>query len=90
MSDTMEVTEAIESRYTGIMAEMNDSGDTKILWDKNNQDEVDNARSQFEKLTKEKGFAAFAVKKNGDQGERVRVFDPEAERIILVPQLRGG
>jgi len=69
---------------------MDHTGDTKLLWDSDNKDEVDNAREAFNRLTK-KGYLAYAVKgKNGDKGEQVKSFDPEAERIILTPALVGG
>ena len=72
------------------LAIMDHTGDTKLLWDSANKDEVDNARETFNRLTK-KGYLAYAVKgKNGDRGEQVKSFDPEAERIILTPPLVGG
>ena len=84
-------TETLERPFTGMMAEMNESGDTKVIWDKNNEAEVEAARATFDKLTKKGKYAAFHVKGNdGKQGERMNDFDPDAERIILVPQLRGG
>jgi hypothetical protein len=73
----------------GEMAVMGRRGDTKVIWDRNNADEVAAARRQFEELTG-RGFAAFSVKKNGEQDRRIREFDPEAEKVILVPQMAGG
>lgn len=64
-------------------------GDTKLIWSSDNSHEVENARATFDRL-KKNGFAAFAVKKNGDKGEQIFAFDPEAEKIIMTPQLRGG
>lgn len=78
-----------DKTYTGMMSEMNEKGDTKVVWNADNADEVATAREAFEKLTK-KGFAAFTVKRGGEQGDRIHTFDPSAEKIILVPQLRGG
>lgn len=77
--------------HTGMMAELNETGDTKVIWDRTNPDEVANARATFERLTKDRKFIAFSVKgKNGDKDERIYEFDPDAERIILVPQNKGG
>lgn len=74
----------------GLMHELDKTGDTRVMWDKGNADEVKAARAQFSALTK-KGFIAYrAVGKKGEQGEVIREFDPEAERIILVKQLVGG
>ena len=65
-------------------------GDTKVIWDKANADEVANARRMFDELVG-KGFAAFSVKgKDGEKDQRIRAFDPAAERIILVPAMQGG
>jgi len=72
------------------MAIQDASGDTKIMWSKDNEDEVEVARETFNKLIK-KGFAAFRVEgKKGDKGEQIRAFDPDAERLIMIPQLAGG
>lgn len=76
--------------YTGIMSELNESGDTKVIWDRNNPDEVAAARATFDALAKTKRYLAYKVKEGGDQGEQIRAFDPNAERIILVPPMVGG
>jgi hypothetical protein len=73
----------------GAMAVMDGTGDTKVVWDKNNRDEVDTARSSFDKL-RAKGYLAYSVKKNGDPDVQIHTFDPNAERIILSPPLQGG
>lgn len=70
---------------------MDKSGDTKIMWDRNNQDEVKIAKQAFEELTKTKKFVAFYVTdKDGTKGEQMREFDPRAERVIFVPPMAGG
>jgi hypothetical protein len=68
---------------------MDGTGDTKLIWDSGNADEVKTAKKTFEDLTA-KGFKAFAVKKSGKPGEQIKKFDPEAEKIILIPQMLGG
>ena len=74
----------------GTMAVMDRSGDTKVIWDKNNPDEVENARRTFDELRK-KGFLAYSVQgRQGDKGELIREFDPEAERLIMAPPMQGG
>ena len=76
---------------TGEMAELNSTGDTRMMWDKDNADEVKAARAHFDDLVNRQRFRAFrAVGKDGNQGDRMREFDPAAERIILVRQLQGG
>lgn len=65
-------------------------GDTKVIWDKANADEVKTAKRAFDELVK-KRFLAFSVKgKNGDKDQRIYEFDPDAEKVILVPPMQGG
>lgn len=65
-------------------------GDTKHMWDPNNADEVDAARTMFETL-KKKGYTIFTVdKKTGEKDVQTREFDANAKAYIFVPQMRGG
>lgn len=74
----------------GELVKMDDTGDTKIMWSKDNQDEIDNAKRTFDDLRK-KGFTAYSVKgKNGEKNEIIRDFDPDSEKIIMAPQMQGG
>lgn len=66
-----------------------DAGDLKVIWNKDNQDEVEAAKNQFNSLIK-KGFTAYSVDKKGDAGKKVTEFDPDAEKIIMVPKMVGG
>ena len=76
--------------HTGVLHVMDHTGDTRLMWDKGNDDEVSTAREMFRKL-KAKGFLAYTVRgKKGEKGEVLREFDPSAERIIMSPQLVGG
>ena len=73
----------------GELAILGREGDTKVMWDPSNRDEVGVARRTFSDL-KKKGFSAFRVMPDGEQGEQVREFNPEDEKIIMVPALQGG
>lgn len=68
---------------------LDQSGHIKQIWDRDVKDEVKMARKTFERMIA-KGYAAFRVKKNGEQGEKIKEFDPDAEKMILAPNLRGG
>jgi hypothetical protein len=72
------------------MAVQDSTGDTKILWSKDNADEVENARRSFNDFKKKKYKAFHVVGKKGEQGEQMDEFDPDAERIIFVPPMAGG
>jgi hypothetical protein len=65
------------------------AGDIKTTWDPDNDDEVDAAEAQFDKM-KAKGFAAYRVGKDGEQTTIMRTFDPDARAIIMAPPVAGG
>jgi hypothetical protein len=74
----------------GEMRIIDETGDTRLIWDPDNEDEVSNAKRTFKDLTA-KGYAAFAVDRKGEAGKRVDSFDAEAGKLILmIPQQRGG
>lgn len=73
-----------------VFAVLDQGGDTKHMWDKNNPDEVVAARVLFDTLVGEKRMQAYSVKRNGEPGQRIREFDPEAEKIIFQPAMVGG
>jgi len=65
-------------------------GDTKIMWDSTKPDEVEAAKSTFDKLVA-KGYIAFRAEgRSGEKGEKIKTWDPNAERLILVPKIQGG
>lgn len=69
---------------------MDPTGDTKILWDPDDETSVEVARAAFEKAIK-KGYVAYAVTGKGDKGRQLREFDPEeAGMIIMRPAMAGG
>lgn len=73
-----------------LIARIDETGDTKIIWDRSNTTEAEIARAAFRKA-KADGFMAYrVVGKDGSRGEVLAEFDPTAERIILTPPLRGG
>jgi hypothetical protein len=83
------VTTATLERPKCELAELHATGDVKTIWDPDNEQEVDIARRQFERLTKE-GFTIFRVNAIGKAGEKMREFDPRAEKLIAVPRVVGG
>lgn len=73
----------------GQLIEPNASGDTKIIWDPEKEEEVEVARNAFDKL-KKKGYYAYKVKADGKKGVVTHTFDPKAEKIIMALPMRGG
>ncbi len=74
----------------GEIRKLDNKGDSKFTWDKDNEEETEAAEEYFNDLTARK-FVAYFVKKNGDRSEDVmKKFDPEAGMIIMVPNIGGG
>jgi hypothetical protein len=72
------------------IAVMGKEGDVKTIWNPKNADEVENARKTFNDM-KKKGYLAFKVAKDGEKGEQMTEFDPDAAKMILmVPAFQGG
>lgn len=66
-------------------------GDREVTWDKGKPDEVDDARATFDNHVKKKGNNAYAWDPStGRQGQQIKEFDPNLEKIILTPALQGG
>jgi phosphoribosylformimino-5-aminoimidazole carboxamide ribonucleotide (ProFAR) isomerase len=68
---------------------LDQTGDLKTMWNKENPDEVEAARKQFEEL-KAKKFLSFDVDKDGSKGKMIKEFNPHAEKLIMTPPLGGG
>lgn len=73
----------------GEIAVMDRTGDTKTIWDTDNDDEVQVALEMFDSLRK-KGYLVYKVNKLGNKGEQMNKFDPEAGKMIAVPPVVGG
>lgn len=72
------------------LSELCRSGDTKTLWNPDNETEVSIARNAFNEF-KRKGFTIFNVGADGkSKGPAMSEFDPEAAKMIAVPRLTGG
>lgn len=73
----------------GELRVMDVTGDTKTVWNSDNDAEVLAARNTFLGL-KEKGYIAYRVDKKGNKGQIMTEFDATAECVILTPPLHGG
>lgn len=64
------------------------TGHDEKAWDKSDPVSVKEAQARFNELTK-RGY--FAARQEADGSHtQLREFDPEAETIVLRPQLIGG
>jgi hypothetical protein len=79
-----------------VLRVMNAGGDRSVKWDPERlaagDPEAQSAVAEAERLFEEaraRGATAFRVSP-GKPAERLGRFDPEAEQIVVVPQVAGG
>jgi hypothetical protein len=65
------------------------SGHTSLSWDPAVESEVAIARAAFDDA-RERGMEAFHIGAGGRQTERMRTFDPNAEKMVIIPKIAGG
>ena len=72
-------------------------GDIRLMWDKDNVNEVATARAAFDEAmnqrdprTNRRLNTAYRVLRNGEPGDIVTEFDPNAEKLLVAPQMSGG
>ena len=68
---------------------MDETGDTRHLFDAQDPKALAGAERRFRELTG-RGFRAVALGKDGAHGRLMRDFDPTAEQTLFIPQLHGG
>ncbi len=69
------------------------TGHTTRKWDTSNEAEMKTVQRIFDDLTR-KGYKAFAFSKgagdDGMTGQPRSTFDPEAEKMLMVPPIQAG
>lgn len=73
----------------GELSYLSAEGDTIVKWNRANLAEVEAARTMFNTL-RGKSYAAFKMRSDDTKGSQIDVFDPGAERILMVPPMQGG
>ncbi len=68
---------------------MDGGGDTRHQFDPGEPRSLAEAKERFENLTS-RGFRAVALGADGTDGQLLDGFDPQVERTLFIPQLRGG
>lgn len=79
-----------EEALMGEMRILSSEGDSKIVWDVKKSAEIEAAETQFDMLVGEKNYQAYYVGKTGKKSGKMKKFDPDAEKMILVPPIVGG
>lgn len=78
-----------ETEGSHVLAILDRTGDTKVMWEVEDDTSVVAAAEAF--LAKvEAGYTAYALKGDGAEPEVIKEFDATAEKIILTPQFVGG
>ena len=72
-----------------IMKILNDKGDERLVWDKENGKQAKEAKAKFEELLGKK-YTAFSVDTQGNKNQKIEEFDVDAEEILMVPQTSAG
>jgi hypothetical protein len=78
-----------EEDQVGTMAVLDKTGDERLEWDPENEEEVAGARKRFADL-KAQGYRAYRVAVAERRGDPIDEFDPAAERILMAPAMQGG
>lgn len=68
---------------------LSDEGDTRLVWDRREPDQVKEAYVRFKEML-DKGYTAFAIRSDGKKGSRLEEFDPLHEEILMVPRTMPG
>ena len=69
---------------------LSQSGDEKVAWDKEDPESVKVARKKFLEFLAERKGMAIRLGPDGQKGEMITDFDPDAERLLLMPMIVGG
>jgi hypothetical protein len=89
MGEMRIITSYAQDEVKDLPPQMRQAGDSKIIWDPENDDQTEIAEMSFDKL-KKKGYKAFKVDKKGDPKTEISKFNPKAGRLIMVPGIAGG
>ena len=82
----------------GTLVIMGRSGDAKVAWDVAEPAQVETAMEKFKEL-KSMGYLSFRVAPENGGADRqleayepsqIDVFEPDAERILMIPPVMGG
>lgn len=75
----------------GLLSILDSTGDTRIMWNPRDKDDVASAEAAWD-AAKKRGMVAYFVGDNGEAGEVIQgtKFPKKEGKIIMAPQLVGG
>ena len=88
-SQAIEKSRSTSAARKRVQIVMNHHGETRYEFDAADLAAVALAEERFRQLTGS-GFRAAALSGDGGPGRLIRSFDPQAERTLFIPQLKGG
>lgn len=68
---------------------LNEMGDERIVWDREDGHQAKSAKKKFEELIK-KNYKAYSVDNSGKKNRRIHEFDVDAEEILMIPKTVKG
>jgi hypothetical protein len=68
----------------GFMRVLDETGDSRVVWDRREKNQVKEAGHKFYEMLK-KGYKAYVARSDGSRGSRLEDFDALLEEIIMVP-----
>ena len=75
----------------GMIRKLDETGDSSLDWDPENEKEVKAAEEMFKANMKIEGMKAYEVGKDGKKVDKeLKRFNPNSAHIILVPRIAGG
>lgn len=72
-----------------VMKILNDKGDERLVWDKENGKQAKEAKVKFEELLAG-NYMAFSVDSKGNKNRKITEFDVDAEEILMIPPTSKG
>lgn len=64
---------------------LDDSGDTRIVWNRKSEEQIKEARQKFEEHI-QRGYRAYVCRSDGSKGRRIDYFDSLLEEIVLTQE----
>lgn len=84
-----QITVLAEVTKENTMKILNDKGDEKITWTKENGKQAKKAKEKFQSLI-DKDYKAFSVDAHGKKKTQITEFDVDAEVILMIPPTSRG
>lgn len=70
------------SEHDLIFRVLSDNGDDRLVWDRRNQAEVDEAKVKYQEYM-DKGYKAYVCRRDGKKGSKLESFDALLQEVIM-------